>query len=285
MIENYRSSLVRLVGVGAGVRVQAGTPELAVRKAEVLTASYALDKADMSLLGTQLSASAMRATARDSAMKPDELAAYAHQQVHDIAKDGYMQGKVQHDRELPKTDNEALLQRAQRATAFVNQSQVGKGVEPNPFAGLDREQLVLIAFDDKGSYTVNERQAALAGVETIEDNWRKGASAQGQAERNLTGRNTSFLNDALSHYRGLSKVEQALGYPEGYEKDLQAKLLQELALPGVGLSSQTPPRFSLFEVLAGNDQDATSNLRDKTRMGLEFSRLASAVLPDMNTRL
>lgn len=276
MIENYGPSLVRLVGVG--VRVQAGTPELAVRKAEVLTASYALDKADMSLLGSQLSASATRATDRESAMKPDELAAYLNQQVHEIAKDGYTQNKLQHDREQPDTDNEALLQRAQRATAFVNQSQAGKGVEPNPFAGLNREQLVLIAFDDKGSYTVNERQAALAGVNSIEDNWRKSTYVQGQSERNLTGRNTLFLNNALDHYRGLSKVEQALSYPESYEKDLQSKILQELALPGVKPGSQTTRRFSLFEVLAGNDNDANANPLDKNRMRLEFSRLAAAVL-------
>lgn len=71
-----------------------------------------------------------------------------------ITGDNYLANKTQHDTERPTTDNPELLTRARQATGFVN------GVDSNPFKGLARDQLSLIARDEGGTFTVNERRAA-----------------------------------------------------------------------------------------------------------------------------
>nr|WP_158683640.1 hypothetical protein [Pseudomonas palleroniana] len=71
-----------------------------------------------------------------------------------ITGDNYFASKTVHDTEMPNTHDPQLLARARQATGFVN------GVDSNPFKGLVREQLSLIAHDEGGSFTINERRAA-----------------------------------------------------------------------------------------------------------------------------
>ncbi|WP_135310953.1 hypothetical protein [Pseudomonas nabeulensis] len=71
-----------------------------------------------------------------------------------ITGDTYLANKAQHDVELPDTDNPEHLARARQATGFIN------GADSNPFKGLARDQLSLIARDDGGTFTINERRAA-----------------------------------------------------------------------------------------------------------------------------
>lgn len=61
---------------------------------------------------------------------------------------------------VPNTDDLELLARAKQATSLVN------GSGSNPFKGMSRDQLALIAYDDSGTFTVNEQRAALGKKHT-----------------------------------------------------------------------------------------------------------------------
>ena len=71
-----------------------------------------------------------------------------------ISDEQYFANKAQHDAEVPDTPFLELHERAKQATAFAN------GSASNPFTGLTVDQLTLIARDDSGAFTVNERRAA-----------------------------------------------------------------------------------------------------------------------------
>lgn len=93
----------------------------------------------LSTLARQLSEAAERAEARDTRkVTRDTLAAEA-----------YLANKAQSD-----SEGAALLARARQATGFID------GADSNPFKGLARDQLNLIARDEGGSFTINERRAA-----------------------------------------------------------------------------------------------------------------------------
>lgn len=100
----------------------------------------------VSILARQLSEAATRAETRAGQVSANPL--------HSITGDNYLANKAQHDTETPSTENPELLARARQATGFVN------GTDSNPFKELARNQLSLIAGDDGGSFTVNERRAA-----------------------------------------------------------------------------------------------------------------------------
>ncbi len=74
--------------------------------------------------------------------------------LHAITGDNYFANKAQHDAERPNTDDPELLARARQATGFIS------GADSNPFKGLARDQLSLIARDEGGAFTINERRAA-----------------------------------------------------------------------------------------------------------------------------
>lgn len=106
----------------------------------------------VSVLARQLSEASVRAdtrTAEAPADPPDS-----------IIGDSYLTDKAQHDAEVPDTDLPELLARARQATAFIN------GSDSNPFKGLGRDQLILIAHDDSGAFTTNERRAAWQEMES-----------------------------------------------------------------------------------------------------------------------
>lgn len=172
------------------------------------------DTSSISSLSLQLSESAARASARDSSLSRKELGAKASELLSQISGDGYFANKKAIDAEVPDTDDPVLLARAENATQFVNGS--GK----NPFAGMSSDQLSLIIYDDGGSFTTNERRAALSESSDREQAWRQMVVANAMAEYNGTGKLTKFFTAALEHYKDLPAIEQAQ-YPESYEAKLQ----------------------------------------------------------------
>ncbi|MGQ5490734.1 hypothetical protein ACUH78_17970 [Thauera sp. ZXT1-4] len=168
----------------------------------------------VSPLARQLNEAAVRAEARDASLSRKELGQKATALLDQIIGDSYHFNQARHDAEVPDTDDPALLARARQATDFVN------GHGSNPFAGLSRDQLALIAYDDSGTFTVNERRAAyLEGAEQ-EQVWRRQVVAQAMDEYNRTGKLTNFFKEVLAHYEGLPAIEQAQ-YPEDYAEKLQ----------------------------------------------------------------
>ncbi len=110
------------------------------------------DATTVSILARQLS---------DAAMQADTRPGHKSHQLESITGSTYFANKAQHDAEIPNTSNLELLARARQATGFVNGSDV------NPFQRLATEQLNLIAHNEGGPFTINERRAAWEALQTI----------------------------------------------------------------------------------------------------------------------
>ncbi|WP_330522119.1 hypothetical protein [Pseudomonas sp. AL 58] len=181
----------------------------------------ASDASTVSTLARQLSEAAARAEARDAGLDRKALGEAAKVLLNQISGDSYTLNKARHDAELPNSDDPELLERARQATDFVNSRYPGSNiVGKNPFAGMSRDQLALIAYDDSGAFTVNERRAALCESLNQEYEWRRMVLAKGDAEYNSTGKLTNFFTEVLEHYEGLPAIEQAQ-YPGNYVSQLQ----------------------------------------------------------------
>jgi hypothetical protein len=158
--------------------VSAATPAIVLSSAEKASASNALSHpgttTDVSTLARQLSEAATRAEARH-----DEKASGA---LDLITGNGYVANKAQHDAEVPEESTPQLLARAQQATAFVN------GAGSNPFKGLSSDQLNLIAHDEGGAFTINERRAAWQEVQSTDRGEPASVSGRGLMISRLFGR-------------------------------------------------------------------------------------------------
>jgi hypothetical protein len=181
--------------------------------------------ATISTLASQLAASASRAEERDSSLSRSELGEKAKRLLNQISGESYRINKEKYDSETPKTDDPALLARAKQATEFVNRTS-NQGNQKNPFAGLSREQLSNIIYDDSGTFTVNERRAAWMEASAQEAEWRSRVVAQGVEEYNRSGKMTGFFSSVLEHFKSLPVIEQAQ-YPNDYASDLESKIASD----------------------------------------------------------
>ncbi|MBI6683620.1 hypothetical protein YA0697_18065 [Pseudomonas viridiflava] len=139
----------------------------------------------------------------------------ARQVTEQLIGRSYDDNKARHDAEVPDSIDPDRLARAKEATRFTN----GSGT--NPFAGMSREQLSVIAYDEGGDFTVNEKKAAWLESYHQETIWRQKVVAQGSAEYSSTGKLTQFFTSVLDHYKALPAIEQST-YDAGYETRLQA---------------------------------------------------------------
>ena len=202
----------------------------------------------ISTLARQLSASAIRAEGRDRTLSRSELGDKAKNLLNQIEGDAYFANKAKHDSEVPKTSDPELLARAKQATAYVNSMASGSKAEQNPFAGLSREQLANIIYDDSGAYTVNERRAASYEAYNQEEAWREKVCAQAMDEYNRTGKMTNFFRSVLDYFKELSTIEQAQ-YPENYASDLEYKIQQDFNYRTNQAEGKGETPLSLFEML------------------------------------
>ncbi|EOF7895714.1 MULTISPECIES: hypothetical protein [Pseudomonadaceae] len=168
----------------------------------------------VSNLARQLGEAAVRAETRDASLSRKELGQKATAQLDQIIGDQYYINKAKHDAEVPNTDDPELLARAKQATSFVN----GQG--KNPFAGLSPDQLTLVIYDDSGTFTVNERQAAWQESYDQRQAWKQQVIAKANDEYNRTGKMSNFFKEVLAYYNELPAIEQAQ-YPESYASRLQ----------------------------------------------------------------
>lgn len=170
-----------------------------------------------SSLASLLSDAATRAEIRDASSSRSQLQSMAESLLTAIDGPVYTQNKAKHDQEIPDTQSTELLQLASKATDFLN------GKTTNPFAGMQREQLALIAYDDGSAFTVNERRAALKEIGSQEDKWTQQFISSAQKEISASGSYKKSYSALLSHYRELPAIEQAQ-YSEGLEQQLVSKV-------------------------------------------------------------
>lgn len=207
----------------------------------------------ISTLARQLAESASRAEARDMTLSRSELGEKAKAALSQIQGDAYFANKAKNDSEVPKTSDPELLARAKQATAYVNSAARGDHSEKNPFAGLSREQLANIMYDDSGTFTVNERRAAFYESYNQEEAWREQVCAQAMEEYNRTGKLTNFFSLVLGHFRELPAIEQAQ-YPENYASDLECKIGQDFNYRTNQAEGQGDGPTNLIEMLFNQTQ-------------------------------
>lgn len=201
---------------------------LAVQRASSDASASAADSQDsdeptISTLARQLAASAVRAEERDRTLSRAQLADHAKAFSKELTTDWSPTVRAKLDAEIPKTSDPELLARAKQATEFLAGMRHEGNGRNNPFAGLSREQLANITYDDSGAYTFNERTAAFAETQKQEYEWAVKVVAKSTNEYNSTGKLTNFFRAGLEHYKVLPLIEQAQ-YPEDYASDLESKI-------------------------------------------------------------
>lgn len=190
------------------------------QKADSTTAakqSTAATQTTLSSLASLLSDAATRAEKRDASNSHDQLKSMAEALLNVIDGPVYTQNKAKNDSEVPDTKSAELLQLATKATDFLN------GKTTNPFAGMQREQLALIAYDDGTAFTVNERRAALKEIGAQDDKWTQKFISNAQKEISASGSYKKAYGELLSHYQSLPAIEQAQ-YDENFEEQLVKKV-------------------------------------------------------------
>lgn len=187
------------------------------------SANSTKDRATVTTLAGQLSDAALRAKASYGSHTKQQLKTMHHENFQRLTGREYNNNKTQHDTETPNTSDPTLLERAHMATRYVN------NLGGNPFAGMPRDQLELIIFDDSGSFTINERRAALYEDYNQEQAWRKQVLAEYDIEKSSTGKGTRFYQNVLDHYRALPSVAKSQ-YPDDYEAKLQEWIDSDLNL-------------------------------------------------------
>ncbi|MGO2399265.1 MAG: hypothetical protein ACTH6C_10925 [Halomonas sp.] len=179
-----------------------------------LTSGSSKPTSQLSTLAQQLSDSALRAEERDASLDRKALGQRADALLSQITGQGYHNNRARYDAEVPNTDDPELLERAKQATSFVN----GRG--SNPFSGLSQDQLVLIIYDDSGTFTANERRAAWQEDYDQRQEWKQAVIARGKLEYSQTGKMTEFFKEVLGNYNELPPIMQAQ-YPDFYAPRLE----------------------------------------------------------------
>jgi hypothetical protein len=196
-------------GVSSSVGVTAAR---AVEGGGAVAETGAGDTASISNLARQLSEAAVRAAVRDASMSPAQLAVKARALTAGLLNQA---GKAGANAEMPNTNDPELLTRAKQATEFVNGRGGAAFVGKNPFAGLSREQLALVMYDEGDAFTANERRAAMHEYNHQACLWNQKVVMQARAEKLSTGNYINSFKAAIAEYQAGSPIEQAT-YPENY---------------------------------------------------------------------
>lgn len=214
-----------------------------------MTADTLSGDATLSTLSRQLAESAARAELRDKNMDRRQLGVEASRMLQATAASNWRLDSPDYKIELPDTSDPELLLRAKQAGEYIARYAHGHSGAKNPFAGLSREQLNLIAYDDKGPYTMDERSAAYSAVCDIELEWNRGLWGPERIESAANnGRTPNFYAEVLAHYRTLEPIEQAQ-YPDNYESRLERQI-KEASDPASTEKKDDFVLMTLFEILA-----------------------------------
>lgn len=181
-------------------RTTAATPSVLAGNPPAAAASTA----KLSSFARQLSDAAAHAALRDNGASREQLAALAGTITDALLGARYDQDKAAHDAEVPDSSDPARLALAGQATRFVNDE------GPNPFKSLPRDQLALIAYDESGTFTVNEQRAAWLESYDQEQAWKRAAIARMDEEHERLGKVSERTQQSIrDHYASLPAIEAA----------------------------------------------------------------------------
>jgi hypothetical protein len=288
MINQIKAAVSAMVQPKAPAPVTAAPRDQVANKATVdKTAKETVDKASFSTLASQLNESTARAAKRDASMTHAELGVYGRGKISEFMVESPKANSFTRAMEVPTTNDPELLDRARDASAFVTRTMAGDKHAKGPFENLSREQLNVIAYDDSGAFTLNERRTAWHGVQKMDEAWRKVAIPQGLIEQARTGKASKFYQQALSYLNALPAIEKAVSYPDGAEAILKGRIKSSPTLPSLpglpGISGRqgADRKLTLYDILAGivdSSRDKKSDPANPVHTR-KFSPRASATPP------
>ncbi|WP_349972229.1 hypothetical protein [Pseudomonas caspiana] len=246
--------MINAVSIGSGIHINSAkqasdVASVPVQEKESIRGDASPANATLSTLSRQLAESAVRAEHRDKTMDRRQLGAEASRIMSRMAESNWRLDRADYKIELPDTTDPELLTRARQAAEYVARYAHGHVGATNPFAGLSREQLNLIVYDEEGPYTMDERSAACSEVCEIEGKWNHALWGPERLESAANnGRTPMFLTEVLAHYRTLEPIEQAQ-YPDIYESRLEREI-KEASDPNFSDKKSDFELLSLFEFLA-----------------------------------
>ncbi|AQR64120.1 hypothetical protein BXU06_02915 [Aquaspirillum sp. LM1] len=179
--------------------------------------------------GTSLSASDV--TVSRQAYSQAKFDSYETMDRNSLKKKGveildqlYIAGSKKANDEVPDSDDPVRLARAKQATDFVcGQSGTNfKSSAKNPFAGMSRESLTKIMYDDSGTYTINERAAAGSEQQRQDYNYWSPIIS----DSFMSGDCRKHYRAAIEFYDKLSPIEKSFA-PVGYRENVVNWLKKE----------------------------------------------------------
>ncbi|WP_144424106.1 hypothetical protein [Herbaspirillum hiltneri] len=138
--------------------------------------------------------------------------------------------------EVPRSKDPDRLAQALRATHYA----WGNGT--SPFASLTRNEVVAIYYDDSGSYTKNERMAAVKQLNEIDSNLWNGPTTKAAN----TGDWREVTEMGLKMYDEALPIEK-MRYPANYKMELQQLLAYDNAKAGGPITNER--RETLLEMM------------------------------------
>jgi hypothetical protein len=163
---------------------------------------------------------------RQASMSKSELNSLYNKGQSDIYNFSQFISKGNYNKDdlLPKTDDPSRLDLGQKALDYAiarHQSPPGKAA--NPFAGMARNDLSVVVYDDSGTYTDAERFAAYAELSRQDE-----AYFSKLFVRITNGGDNRFLfKSILDYFDELPPVEKS-AYPDGYRDSIDSLYQEQL---------------------------------------------------------
>lgn len=209
------------------------------------------------------------AAERQATMSSSELSRlYAKKQSDFSRFSQVISGRNYNEKDLlPETDDPARLAVAQQALNFaVGLSYPPPNNQPNPFAGMARNDLSAIAFDDTDAYSEVERYAAYVELRKQDQEYFSTLFAKAQHSNDRR----EVYKGILEHFDALPPVEKA-AYPESYRETVQSLFdkqverwgpLAMLLLADNEAEDTAPDEPNPFEAILDKEQTTAEMLQE-----------------------
>lgn len=156
--------------------------------------------------------------------------------------------------ELPDSQDPARLELARQAVEFVLTE------KNNPFAGLCREKLSHIAYEDTGAFTSAERHAAFEEMHERDNDYYRSVREQETFELNSGAMKDSFFYLVRAKYRVSQSMSEAERVANSeMSADAYKNMLDSAKAQGVRLPKESVEYANL---LSGKDQMVVSSVDD-----------------------
>jgi hypothetical protein len=184
------------------------------------------DTVSLSSLGRSVSTAISRAEAATEGKSTGELRAIV-KRAETHLNDDWRRDAATFAKETPKGADEGRVAISRQATSYIKQLTTlprPAGIaRENPFFGLSRTELSAIQYDESGSFTTNDRRAAVSEVGRQYGEWSAAVCARAMKEHALTGKTTDFLKEVLAYFDALPAIDRA-ALPKGYMERLRMEV-------------------------------------------------------------